>query len=100
MRTRVQDDADYGEGAHLGLRVSVRVSARTTAEVRTYVDEGRATIELGGYRGSSVVTLFVRVVELRELRDLLSDTLTTLIDTDTATEPAVDAGTKVTNRAA
>ena len=52
MRTRAQDDADYGDGAHLSLRVSVHVSARTTAEVTTYRDEGRATIELGGYRGT------------------------------------------------
>jgi hypothetical protein len=78
MRTRAQDDADYGDGAHLSLRVSVHLSARTTAEVTIYRDEGRATIDLGGYRGLTGVTLFVRVPELRELCDLLSDTLTTL----------------------
>ncbi|MBV9922777.1 MAG: hypothetical protein JOY78_18265 [Pseudonocardia sp.] len=100
MRTRVQDDADYGDGAHLSLRVSVHVSADTTAEVTTYVDEGRATIELGGYRGSTGVTLFVRTPELRELQDLLSDTLTTLIDDDATTEPADGADAKVSDRAA
>jgi hypothetical protein len=100
MRTRVQDDADYGDGAHLSLRVSVHVSADTTAEVRTYVEEGRATIELGGYRGSTGVTLFVRTPELRELRDLLSDTLTTLANTDPSTEPADGGDVKVTDRAA
>jgi hypothetical protein len=89
MRTRAQDDADYGDGAHLSLRVSVHVSTRTTAEVTTYPDEGRATIELGGYRGCTGVTLFVRTPELRELRDLLTDTLTTLsADADTAADDA------------
>jgi hypothetical protein len=98
MRTRAQDDADYGDGAHLSLRVSVHVSARTTAEVTTYRDEGRATIDLGGYRGCTGVTLFVRTPELRELRDLLSHALTTLnVETDTAADGA-DGG--VTDRAA
>jgi hypothetical protein len=89
MRTRAQDDADYGDGAHLSLRVSVHVSARTPAEVTTFVDEGRATIDLGGYRGSTGVTLFVRTPELRELCDLLSETLTILsADTNTAVNGA------------
>ena len=85
--------ADFGDGAHLSLRVSVHVSARTTAEVTTYADEGRATIDLGGYRGSTGVTLFVRTPELRELRDLLSDTLTTLsTDADTGAAWGVHDG--------
>ncbi len=101
MRTRAQDDADYGDGAHLSLRVSVHVSARTTAEVTTYRDEGRATIDLGGYRGSTGVTLFVRTPELRELRDLLSDTLTTLTaNTDATADGTAEGADRVTDRAA
>ena len=85
MRTMAQDDADYGDGAHLSVRVSVHLSDRTTAEVTTYPDEGRATIGLTGYRQSIGVTLFGHVPELRELRDLLTDTLTTLTDSVTGT---------------
>ena len=92
MRTMAQDDADYGDGAHLSVRVSVHLSDRTTAEVTTYPDEGRATIGLNGYRQSVGVILFGRASELRELRDLLTDTLTTLTDTDTdADGPPTDA---------
>src|SRR5690348_2937501 len=89
MRTLAQDEADYGDGAHLSVRVSVHLSERTTAEVTTYADEGRATIGLTGYRQSVGVTLFGRVPELRELRDLLTDTLTTLAHTDGAPTDAV-----------
>jgi hypothetical protein len=89
MRTLAQDEADYGEGAHLSVRVSVHLSEQTTAEVTTYPDERRATIGLTGYRQSVGVTLFGRVPELRELRDLLTDTLTTLTDTDGAPKAAV-----------
>ena len=59
MRTPAQDDADYGEDAHLSVRVSVHLSERTTAEIHTYPDEGRATIGLTGYRQSVGVILFV-----------------------------------------
>ena|SRR5918911_5710574 len=101
MRTRAQDDADYGDGAHLSLRVSVHVSARTTVEVTAHREQSRATIELSGYRGSTGVTLFVRMPELRELRDLLSDTLTTLTaDVDSPTDSARGTGGEATNRVA
>ena len=83
MRTPAQDDAAYGDGAHLSVRVSVHLSDRTTAEITTYPDEGRATIGLTGYRQSVGVILFGRTQELRELRDLLTDTLATLTATDT-----------------
>ena len=43
MRTRAQDDADYGDGASLGLTVNVHVRAETTVEVTTYPEAGRAT---------------------------------------------------------
>jgi hypothetical protein len=99
MRTRAQDDSDYGDGAHLSLRVSVHLSARTTAEVTTYLDEARATIEFNGFRGSTGVTLFVRTPELRELRDLLSETLTTLAAADSATD-STEAVAGATDRAA
>ena len=89
MRTPAQDDADYGDGAHLSVRVSVHLSEHTTAEVTTYADDGRATIGLTGYRQSVGVTLFGRVPQLRELRDLLTDTLTILTDTDGAPTDAV-----------
>ena len=94
MRTMAQDEADYGEGAHVSVRVSVHLSERTTTEVTTYPDEGRATIGLTGYRQSVGVTLFGRVPELRELRDLLTDTLATLTETDGGCSPteAVDGG--------
>ena len=94
MRTPAQDDADYGEGAHLSMRVSVHLSERTTAEVTTYPDEGRATIGLTGYRQSVGVVLFGRTPELRELRDLLTDALTTLTETDAdgSLTEAVDGG--------
>jgi hypothetical protein len=78
MRTAAQDDADYGEGAHLSVSVSLHLSARTTAEVRTYPDEGRATIGLTGHHHTPAVTVFGHVDELRELRDLLTDTLAAL----------------------
>jgi hypothetical protein len=56
----------------------VHLSPDTTVEVTTYPEEGRVTIDLGGYRGATGVTLSVRIPELRELRDLLSGTLTAL----------------------
>jgi hypothetical protein len=90
MRTLAQDEADYGEDAHLSVRVSVHLSERTTAEITTYPDEGRATIGLTGYRQSVGVTLFGRTPELRELRDLLIATLATLTDTDTDTGTDAD----------
>ena len=81
MRTATQDDADYGEGAHLSVSVSFHLSARTTAEVRTYPDEGRATIGLTGHHHIPAVTVFGHVDELRELRDLLTHTLAALTTT-------------------
>ena|SRR5690349_20847303 len=95
MRTVAEDEADYGEGAQLSVRVSVHLSDRTTAEVTTYPDEGRATLGLTGYRQSVGVTLFGRVPELRELRDLLTDTLTILTDTDTDADAVVSDTTDV-----
>ena len=95
MRTLAQDEADYGDGAHLSVRVSVHLSDRTTVEATTYPDEGRATIGLTGYRQSVGVTLFGRVPELRELRDLLTDTLTILTDTDTDTDAVASNTTDV-----
>jgi hypothetical protein len=100
MRTRAQDDADYGDGASLGLTVNVHVRAETTVEVTTYPDQERATVAFEGYRHATDVTLFLHTAELRELRDLLNDTLTTL---SAATDPAADptgADTETTNRAA
>ena len=82
MRTAAQDDADYGDGAHLSVRLSVHLSEGTTAEVTTYPHEGRATVGLSGYRQSIGVTLFGRAAELREPRDLLTETVNTLTDTD------------------
>src|SRR4051812_20166289 len=76
MRTRAQDDADYGDGASLGLTVNVHVRAETTVEVTTYPDQGRATVAFEGYRHATDVTLFLHMAELRDLRDLLNDTLT------------------------
>ena len=90
MRTPAQDDADYGESAHLSVRVSVHLCDHTTVEVATYPAERRATIGLSGYRQSAGVILFGRVPELRELRDLLTDTLTILNDTDTDDAVASD----------
>jgi hypothetical protein len=78
MRTAAQDDADYGGGAHLSVSVSLHLSARTTVEVRTYPDEGRATIGLTGHHHTPAVTMFGHIGELRELRDLLTETLTAL----------------------
>ena len=94
MRTVAQDDADYGDGAHLSVRVSVHLSERTTAEVTTYPDDGRATIGLTGYRQSVGVILFGRTAQLRELRELLTDTLITLTETDADGSPteAVESG--------
>ena len=105
MRTRAQDDADYGCGAHLAVTVHVHVWADTTVEVRTFADQGRATVTFAGYRHASEATLFLRTAELRELRDLLADTLTALTDADSPADPApVDpvggAGEGVTDRAA
>ena len=100
MRTRAQDDADYGDGASLGLTVNVHVRAETTVEVTTYPEAGRATVAFDGYRHATDVTLFLHTAELQELRDLLNDTLTTLAAAaDSATDPTgTDAET--TNRAA
>jgi hypothetical protein len=84
MRTRAQDDADYGDGAYLSLRTSVHLSPHTTVEVTTYPEEHRVTIGLGGYRGTTGVTLFVDMQELQELRDLLSGTLTALTNNEQA----------------
>ena len=78
MRTAAQDDADYGGGAHLSVSVSLHLSARTTVEVRTYPDESRATIGLTGHHHTPAVTMFGHIAELRELRDLLTETLTAL----------------------
>lgn len=89
MRTAAQDDADYGEGAHLSVSVSLHLSPRTAAEVRTFPEEGRATIGLTGYRHTPVVTVFGHVDELRELRDLLTDTLAALT-TDAAGQDGTD----------
>jgi hypothetical protein len=100
MRTRAQDDVDYGDGASLGLTVNVHVRAETTVEVTTYPDQGRATVALEGYRHATDVTLFLHTAELQELRDLLNDTLTTLATaTDSATDPT-GADAEATNRAA
>src|SRR6185312_9571779 len=98
MRTRAQDGADYGDGAHLTVTVNVHVSADTTVEVRTFADQGRATVTFTGYRHASDVALFLRTDELRELRDLLADALTAL--TEAPSEPAAGAGEGVTDRAA
>ncbi len=100
MRTRAQDDADYGDGASLGLTVNVHVRAETTVEVTTYPEEERATVAFEGYRHATDVTLFLHTPELQELRDLLNDTLTTLATaTDSATDPT-GANAEATNRAA
>ena len=97
MRTPAQDDADYGDGSHLSVRVSVHLSDRTTAEVTTYPHEGRATIGLTGYRQSIGVTLFGREPELRELRDLLTDTLTNLTESDADGSPEEAAASDTTD---
>jgi hypothetical protein len=81
MRTRAQDDADYGEGARLSVHVGVHLSPDTTVEIATAPHRGRAAIEFSGNRHGTQVTLFAGVAELRELRELLTDTLTTLTDT-------------------
>jgi hypothetical protein len=100
MRTRAQDDADYGDGASLGLTVNVHVRAETTVEVTTNLDEGRATVAFEGYRHATDVTLFLHTAELQELRDLLNDTLTALsAATGSATDPT-DAEAETTDRAA
>jgi hypothetical protein len=100
MRTRTQDDADYGDGAHLAVTVNVHVWADTTVEVRTFADQGRATVTFAGYRHASDVTLFLRTAELQELRNLLTDALTALTDADSPADPAGGAGEGVTDRAA
>jgi hypothetical protein len=97
MRTLAQDDADYGDGAHLSVRVSVHLSESTTAEVTTYPHEGRATIGLTGYRQSIGVTLFGRAPELRELRDLLTDALTTLTGTAADGSPTEAVASETTD---
>ena len=89
MRTAAQDDADYGGGAHLSVSVSLHLSARTTVEVRTYPDESRATIGLTGHHHTPAVTVFGHVDELRELRNLMTDTLAALT-TATAGEDGSD----------
>ena len=99
MRTRVQDDADYGDGARLGLTVNVHVQPDTTVAVTTYPEQGRATVAFEGYRHAADVTLFLRSSQLRELRDLLTDTLTALTDTESPTDPA-DGGATASDRAA
>ena len=91
MRTATQDDADYGEGAHLSVSVSLHLSTRTTAEVRTYPDEGRATIGLTGHHHTPAVTVFGHVDELRELRDLLTDTLAALTTDGTGQDETNEA---------
>jgi hypothetical protein len=92
MRTRAQDDADYGDGARLSVHVGVHLSPNTTVEIATVPQRGRATIEFSGNRHCTHVTLFAGVTELRELRDLLTDTLTTLTDTDPSPTAAADGG--------
>ena len=70
-------------------------------EVTTYPDQGRVTVAFEGYRHATDVTLFLPTAELRELRDLLNDTLTTLsAATDSATDSAGDATQRATDRAA
>ena len=63
--------------------------ADTTVEVTTYPDAGAGHgRRSSGYRHATDVTLFLHTAELRELRDLLTDTLTTLsAATDSATDP-------------
>jgi len=100
MRAPARDDDDYGDGAHLMMTVNVHVSADTTVEVRTFADQGRATVTFAGYRHASDVTLFLRTAELRELRDLLAGTLTALPDADSPAYPAGGPGEGVTDRAA
>ena len=81
MRTRDHDDADCGGEAHLTLTVNVHISADTTVEITTYPGRRLATVTFEGRRHATDVTLFLHMPELRELRDLLTDTLTTLTDT-------------------
>ena len=99
MRARTHDTSS-GDGAHLMMTVNVHVSADTAVEVRTFADQGRATVTFAGYRHASEVTLFLRTAELRELRDLLADALTALTDADSPADPAGGAGEGVTDRAA
>ncbi len=81
MRTRAQDDADGGGEARLTLTVNVHISADTTVEVTTHPGQGLVTVTFEGRRHATDVTLFLHTPELRELRDLLTDTLSTLTDT-------------------
>jgi len=74
----------------------VHLSDSTTAEVTTFPHEGRATIGFTGYRQSIGVTLFGRAPELRELRDLLTDTLTSLTGTDADGSPTEAVGSDTT----
>ena len=46
MRTRAQDDADYGDGAHLAVTVNVHVSARHDGRGHDLPDQGRATVDV------------------------------------------------------
>jgi hypothetical protein len=99
MRTRAQDAADNGDGASLGLTVHVHVRADTTVEVTTYPAQGRATVAFEGYRHAPDVTLFLHHAELRELRDLLTDTLTTLTENADA-DPTTGRADEVSDQAA
>ncbi len=103
MRTRAQDDADYGDGAHLTVTVNVHVSARHDGrghDLRRMRVGPRSSSAVTGH--ATDVTLFLRTPELRELRDLLTDTLTTLTDADTAdtAAPIGADGESVTGQAA
>ncbi len=80
MRTRAQEDADGGGEARLTLTVNVHISADTTVEVTTHPGQGLATVTFEGRRHATDVTLFLHTPELRELRDLLTDTLTGLTE--------------------
>ena len=75
MRTRAQEDADAGGEARLTLTVNVHISADTAVEVTTHPGQGLATVTFEGPRHATDVTLFLHTPELRELRDLLTDTL-------------------------
>ncbi len=99
MRTLAQDDADGGGEARLTLTVNVHISADTTVEVTTHPGQGLATVTFEGPRHATDVTLFLHTPELRELRDLLTDTLTSFTGNADA-EPTVGSGDGVSDRAA
>src|SRR5215212_9224756 len=80
MRTRAQKDADAGGEARLTLTVNVHISADTAVEVTTHPGQGLATVTFEGPRHATDVTLFLHTPELRELRDLLTVTLTGLTE--------------------